>query len=43
MIGVAAGLSNDGFQVFTSVFTTQTLRCLEQIKNLGYENKKMVE
>ena len=44
MIGVAAGLSNDGFQVFTSSFSPfQTLRCLEQIKvNLGYMNEKII-
>ena len=43
MIGVAAGLSNDGFKVFTSTFSPfQTLRCLEQIKvNLGYMNIKI--
>ena len=43
MIGVAAGLSNDGFQVFTSSFSPfQTLRCLEQIKvNLGYMKIKI--
>jgi transketolase len=43
MIGVAAGLSNEGFRVFTSTFSPfQTLRCLEQIKvNLGYMNIKI--
>jgi transketolase len=43
MIGVAAGLSNEGFQVFTSSFSPfQTLRCLEQIKvNLGYMRIKI--
>ena len=43
MIGVAAGLSNDGFDVFTSSFSPfQTLRCLDQIKvNLGYMKLKI--
>ena len=38
MIGVATGLSNEGFKVITTTFSPfQTLRCLEQIKvNLGY-------
>ena len=43
MIGVAAGLSSEGFQVITTTFSPfQTLRCLEQIKvNLGYMKNKV--
>ena len=38
MIGIAAGLSSEGHNVFTTTFSPfQTLRCCEQIKvNLGY-------
>ncbi|GEK31429.1 transketolase, C-terminal subunit [Kurthia zopfii] len=33
MIGIAAGLSSEGFQVFTTTYAPfQTLRCLEQIR-----------
>lgn len=44
MIGVATGLSRNGFQVITTTFSPfQTLRCLEQIKvNLGYMNEKII-
>ena len=43
MIGIAAGLSSEGQQVFTSTFSPfQTMRCCEQIKvNLGYMNHKV--
>jgi transketolase len=43
MIGIAAGLSSEGLQVFTSTFSPfQTMRCCEQIKvNLGYMNHKV--
>ena len=43
MIGIAAGLSSEGQQVFTSTFSPfQTMRCCEQIRvNLGYMNHKV--
>jgi transketolase len=43
MIGIAAGLSSEGYNVFTTTFAPfQTMRCLEQIKvNLGYMNQKV--
>lgn len=44
MMSVAAGLSSEGMNVFTSTFSPfQTLRCCEQIKvNLGYMKHKVV-
>ena len=43
MIGVASGLSTEGFKVITTTFAPfQTLRCCEQIKvNLGYMKTKI--
>ena len=43
MIGIATGLSSEGFNVITTTFSPfQTLRCLEQIKvNLGYMKHKV--
>ena len=43
MIGVAAGLASNGYDVITTTFSPfQTLRCLEQIKvNLGYMKNKV--
>jgi len=43
MIGVASGLSSEGFKVITTTFAPfQTLRCCEQIKvNLGYMKTKI--
>ena len=43
MIGVAAGLSSEGFNVITTTFAPfQTMRCCEQIKvNLGYMKHKV--
>ena len=43
MIGVAAGLSSENFQVITTTFAPfQTMRCCEQIKvNLGYMKEKI--
>jgi len=43
MIGVAAGLASENFNVVTTTFAPfQTLRCCEQIKvNLGYMNSKV--
>ena len=43
MIGVATGLSSEGFNVMTTTFAPfQTLRCCEQIKvNLGYMKQKV--
>ncbi len=43
LIGVATGLSDNGFEVFTTTFSPfQTLRCCEQIKvNLGYMKNKV--
>lgn len=43
MMTIAAGLSSEGFNVFTTTFAPfQTMRCLEQIKvNLGYMKHKV--
>lgn len=43
LIGVASGIANEGYTVYTSTFAPfQTLRCLEQIKvNLGYMGLKI--
>lgn len=43
LIGIAAALSSEGHNVFTTTFAPfQTMRCLEQIKvNLGYMNQKV--
>ena len=43
MIGVAAGLSSEGFNVITTTFAPfQTIRCCEQIKvNIGYMRQKI--
>ena len=43
MIGVASGLSSEGYKVITTTFSPfQTLRCCEQIKvNLGYMKNKI--
>ena len=43
MIGVAAGLSSEGYKVITTTFAPfQTMRCCEQIKvNLGYMGQKI--
>ena len=43
MIGVAAGLSSEGYNVITTTFAPfQTIRCCEQIKvNIGYMNQKI--
>ncbi|MCG8670723.1 MAG: transketolase [Pseudomonadales bacterium] len=43
LMGIAAGLASEGFDVFTSTFSPfQTLRCCEQIKvNLGYMKHKV--
>ena len=43
LIGIAAGLSSTGYNVFTTTFAPfQTMRCCEQIKvNLGYMKKKI--
>ena len=43
MIGIATGLSSEGYQVFTSTFSPfQTMRCCEQIRvNIGYMNHKV--
>jgi transketolase len=43
MIGVAAGLSSEGYNVVTTTFAPfQTMRCCEQIKvNLGYMKQKI--
>ena len=43
MIGIAAGLSSEGFIVITSTFSSfQTMRCCEQIRmNLGYMGHKV--
>ena len=42
MIGVAAGLASEDYNVITTTFAPfQTMRCCEQIKvNLGYMSKK---
>jgi len=44
LIGVAAGLSLEGYDVITTTFAPfQTMRCCEQIKvNLGYMNSKVI-
>ena len=44
LLGVAAGLSSEGFNTVTTTFSPfQTLRCCEQIKvNLGYMKHKVV-
>ena len=43
MIGVAAGLASEDYNVITTTFAPfQTMRCCEQIKvNLGYMSKKV--
>ena len=43
LIGVAAGLSSEGFNVITTTFAPfQTIRCCEQIKvNIGYMKQKI--
>ena len=43
LIGVAAGLSLEGYDVITTTFAPfQTMRCCEQIKvNLGYMNSRV--
>ena len=43
MIGIAAGLSSEGYNVITTTFAPfQTMRCCEQIKvNAGYMNQKI--
>ena len=43
LMGVASGLSSEGFKVITTTFSPfQTLRCCEQIKvNLGYMKNKV--
>ena len=43
LIGIATGLSDNDFEVFTTTFSPfQTLRCCEQIKvNLGYMKNKI--
>jgi transketolase len=43
MIGVAAGLSSEGYNVVTTTFAPfQTIRCCEQIKvNVGYMKQKL--
>lgn len=43
MIGIAAGLASEGFDVVTATFAPfQTLRCCEQIRvNLGYMRQKV--
>ena len=43
MIGVAAGLASEDFNVITTTFAPfQTMRCCEQIKvNLGYMGQKI--
>jgi len=44
MMGIAAGLASEGFDVITATFAPfQTMRCLEQIRvNLGYMKQKVV-
>tara|TARA_Y100000590_G_C15652276_1_gene989264 strand:- start:487 stop:1449 length:963 start_codon:yes stop_codon:yes gene_type:complete len=43
LIGIATGLSSEGFDVFTTTFAPfQTMRCCEQIRvNLGYMKHKI--
>ena len=44
MMGIATGLSSEGFTVFTTSFAPfQTMRCLEQIRvNQGYMKQKVI-
>jgi len=44
LIGIASGLSSEGFKVITTTFAPfQTMRCCEQIKvNLGYMKTKVI-
>ena len=44
LIGVAAGMASEGYDVITTTFSPfQTLRCCEQIKvNLGYMEEKII-
>tara|TARA_B100000989_G_scaffold299026_1_gene292138 strand:+ start:6161 stop:7132 length:972 start_codon:yes stop_codon:yes gene_type:complete len=44
LIGVAAGMASEGFDVITTTFAPfQTMRCCEQIKvNLGYMKNKVI-
>ena len=44
LIGVASGLSSEGFKIITTSFAPfQTMRCCEQIKvNLGYMKTKVI-
>ena len=44
MMGIATGLSSEGFTVFTSSFAPfQSMRCLEQIRvNQGYMRQKVI-
>ena len=44
LVGIAAGLANEGYKVFTTTFAPfQTMRCCEQIKvNLGYMEQKVI-
>ena len=44
MIGIAAGLSSEGYEVITATFAPfQTMRCCEQIRvNLGYMHQKVI-
>ena len=42
MIGVASGLSSEGFNVVTTLAPFQTIRCCEQIKvNIGYMKQSL--
>lgn len=43
MIGIATGLSSEGYNVYTTTFAPfQTMRCCEQIRvNIGYMNTKI--
>jgi len=44
MMGIATGLSSEGYEVITTTFAPfQTMRCCEQIRvNLGYMNQKVI-
>lgn len=44
MMGIATGLSSEGYTVFTTTFAPfQSMRCLEQIRvNQGYMNQRVV-
>ncbi len=44
MMGIATGLSSEGYTVFTTTFAPfQAMRCLEQIRvNQGYMNQKVI-